>query len=418
MRKLFLLRVCVLLISTAFFPARLTAQPPLNSKEAEVIDRLVEIQNSIRELKTVCEQSLQSAVPQAPADPDYIKLLQQRVEVAKCKIEAPRARAESGTGSRAAYEDAKLALAEAEYALKKAQQRFNSPAQVPPQSQASTDPDYIKLFQQRRAIAIEKFRSVEAKSSAGAKGGEPEYYYNAQIAVADAEVALYRVTGEKEKVRLALEQKLKWTKMNQEYFETADASGSTTREKVLDAKTAAIEAEIELKQATATPVGATTAPAASGSSDVTRPAVQREQIESSVRDCLLHDAKLVALRAKRKMLQETIKNLDKIPPSVIMRHVQNDSEFQRVNRKLDELTAQRGQFSLHLKPDDPRLQQMDNGIADLEKEIEGWLNGSNAAREKFRADTELKIWDIDMQIRSREIEITVKDMQKKTTTGK
>jgi hypothetical protein len=131
----------------------------------------------------------------------------------------------------------------------------------------SVDPDYAALLNLRLDVAQEKFKFVEAASQSGGRGGSHEHFCNAKIAVANAQVVLYRYTGKQKELIAALEEKLKSAKSKQEGLKAVlDMGVNSKYNDFLDSKIEIAEAEYELKKAkkgeqVVTPLSLSSAPA-------------------------------------------------------------------------------------------------------------------------------------------------------------
>ena len=136
-------------------------------------------------------------------------------------------------------------------------------------------------------------------------------------------------------------------------------------------------------------------------------AVGLAQGESLARDIALEDAKLTAMRATRIATLERMNNPGQIPPAVLM---QLNPELARLAGERQSLQQQRDTTAQALaKPeDDPRVQQFDKRMKDLNDRMEKIItdvdgNRSREIQNQFRAQEEIKLYVLDQDIRSQEI---------------
>ncbi|GHT45373.1 hypothetical protein FACS189454_04760 [Planctomycetales bacterium] len=457
MKKAFLLCVCVLLIGSAFVQIRLTAQQP-NNKEAATVPangdgvvfdpipafdlvvekpsenaRVIEMENTIKALQNkIAELSKPAAVEidaalekemseriqqvekssremmqeyqrsnaqenEASIDPDFVKLLRQRVETAKFRVEDTRALCEAGTGTLWPHEEAKLALAEAEYALKKlskpapAKTGVDLTEEIVKQRQrtreyqraiaqkfeTSIDPDFVKLLRQR--VETAKFRVEDTRALCETGRGTLWAYEEAKLALAEAEYALKK-TQQIQKTS---------TPVPTDVANPFDGAGNTP------------------------PLQKTNPPAASATpsipSDGTnffsmsfRPLRKPSDVlglELSVQEAIL--------RVLRDNRERCVKESSEPPQFLIEKAMANDSELVGLRKTLDEMRQKQSDPKTAIKQNDPQLPKVKEQEGQIGKRID---DKKAEIENSIKAATENIILRLDKQIRAQEIRAA--DLQK------
>ena len=116
-------------------------------------------------------------------------------------------------------------------------------------SRDEVNQDYIDLLKKRVEIAQRKFEQTEARFMAGAPDGRATNLLKAKIEHTEMVIALYRQTGEREKLLAALEQKMKEAKELSRAAEASVQSGTMGHDDLNEAELALAEAEYEFKKA-------------------------------------------------------------------------------------------------------------------------------------------------------------------------
>jgi hypothetical protein len=94
-----------------------------------------------------------------------------------------------------------------------------------------------------------------------------------------------------------------------------------------------------------------------------------------LRDVYLVEAQLTALEAKRKASQQRIEQPGDIPAAVLLHF---HPEFQQLNAQLEALRMQKEEMKQYFRnADDPRLQQLDQQIATINKRLENTGNSTD-----------------------------------------
>jgi outer membrane protein TolC len=168
-------------------------------------------------------------------DSQCIALLEQRIKLKKEKLEWIETAYKSGNGSYRYnnYIDAQIAVTDAKIVL----YRYTGKQK-----------ELIATLEEKLDLSKEQYRAVEAAYKSGSGSCRYNNYIDAQIAVTNAKIILYRYTGKQKELIAALEEKLDLSKEQYRAIEIGVKSGVTGTIQLIDAKLAIVEAELELKQ--------------------------------------------------------------------------------------------------------------------------------------------------------------------------
>jgi len=130
------------------------------------------------------------------------------------------------------------------------------------------------------------------------------------------------------------------------------------------------------------------------------------QGESLVRDIVLAEAKLTAMKAQRKGIIERMVNPIPMPISLL---IQLNPELKFLNEQRSALYQQRTMLAeTFSNPDDPRIEHIGRQIAQIEERVKTLASGADnstleAAMEHFRFQEEVNLYQLDLEIRVQEI---------------
>ena len=132
------------------------------------------------------------------------------------------------------------------------------------------------------------------------------------------------------------------------------------------------------------------------------------QGESLVRDVALANAKLTAMRAQRKAIIERMEGSVLIPVSML---IQLNPELKILNEERNVLVQRRKMLAeTFSNPDDPRIvqigrqiEQIDERVKTLATDVDFTGASLDAARDHFRFQEEVNLYQLDLEIRVQEI---------------
>ena len=127
------------------------------------------------------------------------------------------------------------------------------------------------------------------------------------------------------------------------------------------------------------------------------------QGESLLRDLRVEQARLFSMEAKRKSIEERIREPSKIPSEVLR---QMDPVFMQLNTDREALIqAKEGLVRSLSNPNDPRILMTQRQIDAMDERIAGLGNaeGSNRLLESLYLQERMNLWAIDLEIRQQKI---------------
>ncbi len=191
-------------------------------------------------------------------NPDYIKLLKFRLQIAQKNMERAQKLFEAKVVSDLERDDVRLKLMEAAYALKKAEQLYelrqlnNGPLTAeaaPTPTETKIDPEELQLLKLKVDHAKKVAEITQHAYEIGAKGGTSWDYWFTQAALAGAEANLYRSARDRANHIDALARKTDAAKKLVDATTNGFNAGAVQVTALLEAQQTLAEAEFELKKA-------------------------------------------------------------------------------------------------------------------------------------------------------------------------